>query len=297
MSRPDENALADAALELVLPEAAELSEIAPSLLAPRKLPGLWSGDEITVQAVFDYFNGSTMVQVDRGAYQEPMRIPKATSGSLEKSIAVAVENSTLWLLSGPASILGEPIPPGVLNANARLCPPPSIIAAAEILPENLPDAWKDDACTGLSVASALSMKAGKNLPWKTVKDVISGALHARFLQIAEDPSPWPCDFPSAQLAKFKVTMTTDRGGDVYGPSGGPEGGTKVLVASSDLGPSEVQDLGDIVPELLKIKAKVNAPIRFHVRIELGDGKTLPSQDAANELNEILKKVKEDFQLL
>jgi hypothetical protein len=92
-------------------------------------------------------------------------------------------------------------------------------------------------------------------------------------------------------------MTTDRGGAGYGPSVGGEGGTKVLVASSDLGPSEVQDLGDIVPELLKIKAKVNAPIRFHVRIELGDGKTLPSQDVANELNEILKKVKEDFQLL
>jgi hypothetical protein len=51
-----------------------------------------------------------------------------------------------------------------------------------------------------------------------------------------------------------------------------------------------------VPELLKIKAKVNAPIRFHVRIEIGDGKTLPSQDAAKEINEILKKVKEDFQL-
>ena len=140
------------------------------------------------------------------------------------------------------------------------------------------------------------MKAGKNLPWKTIKDVISGALHARFLQIAEDPSPWPCDFPSAQLAKFKVTMTADRGGAGYESPGGGAGGTKVLIAAAELGPSEVQDLGDIVPDLLKIKAKANAPIRFHVRIELGDGKTLPSQDAAKELNEILKKVNEDFQL-
>jgi len=29
---------------------------------------------------------------------------------------------------------------------------------------------------------------------------------------------------------------------------------------------------------------------------LGDGKTLPPQEAANELNEILKKVKEEFHL-
>ena len=91
-------------------------------------------------------------------------------------------------------------------------------------------------------------------------------------------------------------MTTDRGGAGYGPAVGGEGGTKLLVASSDLGPSEVQDLGDIVPELLEIKAKVNAPIRFQVRIEFGDGKTLPSQTAANELNGILQKVKEGFQL-
>lgn len=296
MSRPDENALSDPALELVLPEAAELSEIAPGLLAPKTLPGLWPADEITVKAVLDYFNGSTVAQVDRGGYQEPMRIPKATPGSLEKSIAAAVENNTLWLLSGPASILGEPIPAGVLNANARLCQPPPIIAAAEVLPENLPEAWKGEACTGLSIASALSMKAGKNLPWKIIKDVISGALHARFLQIAEDPSPWPCDFPSAQLAKFKVTMTTDRGGPGYTSASPQEGATKVLIASSELSPSEIQDLGDVVPELLKIKAKLNTPIRFHVRIELGDGKVSPPQEAANELNQILKKVKEEFHL-
>ena len=143
------------ALELVLPEAAELAEITPGLLAPKKLPGLWPGDEITVKAIFDYFNGSTVVQVDRGKYQEPMRIPKASPPITEKAISSAVEGGSLWLLSGPASILGEPIPAGVLNANARLGPPPSVIAAAEILPENLPEAWKKDAATGLSIAVGL----------------------------------------------------------------------------------------------------------------------------------------------
>jgi len=77
MSRPDENALNDPAMELVLPEAAVLTDIAQSLLAPKKLPGLWSADEIGVQAVFDYFGGKIVVQVDRGGYQEPMQIPKA----------------------------------------------------------------------------------------------------------------------------------------------------------------------------------------------------------------------------
>jgi hypothetical protein len=292
MARPDENALNDAALELVLPEAAELSEISPALVAHEKLPGLWPMDEITVKAIADYFGGSTVVKIERGGYQESMQIPKAGQAVVDKAIGAAVENGTLWLLSGPASILGEPIPAGVLNANAKLCPPPVVIAPAEILQENLPDAWKNDTASGLSITTALSMKVGKTLPWKTVRDVISGALQARFLELTEDSQGWPCDFPSAQFVKFKVPA---------GITGGVTAGTiitggitKLLVASAELEPSQVQDLGDIIPKLLEIKTKANAPIRFLVRIEMGDGKTLPSDEAVKEANALLKSVKEDL---
>lgn len=293
MSRPDENALNDPALELVLPGAAELSEISPALLAPRKLPGLWPSDEITAKAVAGYFSGSTVVQVERDGYQEPVHIPKAGQAVIDKAIGAAVESGILWLLSGPASILGEPIPAGVLNPDARLCTPPGVISAAEILPENLPDAWKTGTASGLSVATVLSMKAGKTLPWKTVREVISGALQARFLEVAERSHPWPCDFPSAQFIKLKVP-TGGIGGRAESEK--ESGGTKMLVASAELEPGQVQDLGDIVPQLLEIKAKANAPIRFHIRIEMGDGKALPPMDAAKELNVLLKAVKEELQL-
>ena len=292
MSRPDENAINDPALELVLPEAAEISEIPLGLLSPKRMPGLWPADEITVKDVENYFNGSRIVQVDRGGYQEPMRIPKVGQPDLEKALTAAVEAGILWLLSGPASIWGEPIPAGVLNASAKLSAPPSAVSAAEILPENLPEAWKGNVCSGLSIATALSMKTGKNLPWRAIKDVISGALHARFLEIAEERSPWPCDFPSAQLAKFKVTVGVPAGSGDPAKKTGPT--TKMLTADTELGPSEVQDLSDVIPDLLKIRAKTNMPLRFYVRIEMGDGKTVPSDEAANELNAILKKVKEDF---
>jgi len=292
MLRPDENALGDPALELVLPEAAELGEISPWLLTPKRLWGLWPGDEITVRNVLDYFNGSTVVQVDRGGYQEPMQIPKANQAVLEQSIAASVEDGSLWLLSGPASILGEGIPTGLLNANAKLCLPPTSIAAPEILPENLPDAWKGNICTGLSIASALSLKAGKNLPWKTVRNVITAALQARFIQIVgETSNAWPCDFPAAHLVKFNVTMGVP--GVVEETS---QYLKKVLIASAELEPSRVQDLGEIMPDLLKIKAKANTSIRFHVEIQVGDGETLPSKEVTNALNKVLKKVKEDFQL-
>lgn len=65
-TRPDDGALSDPAIELVLPEAAELSEIQGDLLAPNALPGLWTDEEITVQTVIGYFDGSRVVQVDRG---------------------------------------------------------------------------------------------------------------------------------------------------------------------------------------------------------------------------------------
>lgn len=292
MARPDDNALNDSALELVLPGAAELSEIPPALLAHGRLPGLWRDDRIAVKAVADYFSGSNMAQVDRGGYQEPVHIPRAEPEAVDNAISAAVESGILWLLSGPASILGEPIPAGVLNLKAELCAPPAVIAAAEILPENLPDAWKDGTSSGLSVATALSVKAGKTLPWKTIRDAIAGALNARFVEIVEGEEIWPCDFPSARVVKFRVAAgDTGRGG-----AGKPPRPSNVLVASADLEPAQIQDLADVIPKLLEIKTKSNVPIRFHLVIEIGDGKTLPPVEIATEVNAVLKNINDKLRV-
>lgn len=148
----------------------------------------------------------------------------------------------------------------------------------------------------LSVATALSVKADKTLPWKTVRDVIGGALQARFLELDVGSQAWPCDPPSAQFVKVKVATA----GGIAGAGGtGGSGGAaipKTLVAVADLEPSLVQDLGDIIPKLLEIKSKSNTPIRFHVRIEMGDGKTMPSAEIAQKANAILKGVKDEMQL-
>ncbi|HSL82687.1 MAG TPA: hypothetical protein VLF66_07910, partial [Thermoanaerobaculia bacterium] len=141
-SRPDEVAMGDPALELVLSEAAELSELPRSLLAPEMLPGLWQGDQVTVGEVIEYFGGSKVVQVPRDGYSEPLTIPQANEGAVRAAVAGAVEAGLLWLVNGPATLLAEPIPPGVLAAAAVLRSPPPAVGAAEILPANLPDAWQ-----------------------------------------------------------------------------------------------------------------------------------------------------------
>ncbi len=142
------------------------------------------------------------------------------------------------------------------------------------------------------MAAALSAKAGLTLPWKTVRDVVTGALKARFLRLDEESQPWPCDLPSAHLVRLKVAT-----GVVSDGTEATEGAAaNVLVAVADLEPRQVQDLGDMVPKLLEIRARTGTPFRFQVRVEMGDGKTLPPRQVADQANALLRDIKDEFEL-
>jgi hypothetical protein len=301
-ARPDETAMADPALELVLSEAAELGDIPSALLVPGCLPELWASDVITVQAVVDYFGGGKTVQVQRNGYMEPMAIPKAREDAVKAAVTQAVEQGLLWLTSGPASLLGEPIPAGVLGGQAALQRPPAVIAAAEILPANLPDAWDNDQTTALAIATALSQRSGKTLPWKTVRDVVTASLSARFTELDPTSGKWPCDYPSAQGIKLRAATGGGKGGGGYGGgSGGGFGGrevreTNVRCAEAELAPSEVQDLGDAISQLLAIKSKSGCPIVFRVRLEIGDAEHTPDEATVSEINKILDDLKSGFRV-
>ena len=51
-----------------------------------------------------------------------------------------------------------------------------------------------------------------------------------------------------------------------------------------------------MPKLLDIKAKANIPLRFHLRLELGDGKTKPTEEISKAVNSLLNNVKEGFEV-
>ncbi len=294
-ARPDEAALNDPAIELVLPEAAELAEIHGDLLAPKALPDLWPSDEIAVRNVMDYFDGTKVVQVDKGGFTEGVPVPKAAAAVVNAGVEEAVAGGKVWLLSGPSSLLGETIPAGVLTPAAKLRVPPAIISAPAILPENLPTAWKGDHTTALSIATALSHQAGHNLPWKTVRDVVGAAIQARFVALTEDSAPWPCELPAANTVKLQVAETGSDGGS--GGDGGPDPSSKTLVAQAELEPSEIQDLADLIPQLLEIKTKADVPLRFRVRIEFGDGEQDPASDAVASLNKLLESIREGLNIV
>jgi hypothetical protein len=294
-SRPDDAALNDPSMELVLPEAAELGEIPGSLLSPNALPELWDGDAITVQNVMDYFNGEKVVHVDKSGFTEPVPVPKASPDVVYAAVNEAVETGKVWMLSGPASLLAEEIPTGVLTPNATLHTPPSQILTASILPENLAMAWKDGVTTAMAIASGLSQNAGHTLPWKTVREVITGAINGRFITLANENTTWPCDLSAASTVKFKLATGSATGGNAGNETGGQ---TKagVRVAACDFEPSQIQDLSDMIPSLLKIKAKANVGMKFHIRLEIGDGSVPLSDDVAEEINKILEDLGKDFSI-
>lgn len=298
-ARPDEAAMADPALELVLTDAAELGEIPPDLLEPDRLPKLWASETITVQSVADYFKGGNVIQIQRNGYMEPLVIPKAESTVVHDAVTKAVAAGKIWLTNGPASVLDEPIPTGVLMAQAVLRRPPAMIAAAEILPENLSDAWANGETTALAIATVLSQKGGLTLPWKTVCDVITASLNARFTQLDPTSGSWPCDYPSAQSVKLRVAAAGGKGAGYGSGTGGGFGSSEthesnVKWAESKLEPSEIQDLGDAIPQLLGIKSKSGCPITFKVRIEIGDADHAPDAATVAEVNKILADLKSGF---
>ena len=54
------------------------------------------------------------------------------------------------------------------------------------------------------------MKAGKPLPWATVRAAIDGACQGRLLERTEDSGPWPCDYAGAAKVKLKPAKQARR---------------------------------------------------------------------------------------
>jgi len=284
---PEEADLKDASLELVLPEAADLSSLAPALLAPGILPELWSKPEIAVSDVYAYFSGKTTV---KGQFGEPIRIPRADRPIVDAAAAEAVKQGLLWLTSGPATVLAEEIPAGLLNEGAILQAPPAPLAATDILPPGLPAAWSADATTAIGISAALASRAGKNLPWLTVRNVIEAALKARYLELAPDSGTWPCEFIAAASIKLRVPGKKEAS---LPPPPAPPPPPGVRAVEAEFSSSEIQDLADNVSELMT--ASIGHDLKFRVRIELG-GEKPPSDEAVAKVNAVLKQIREGITL-
>ncbi len=287
----DEPALKDSGLEVLLPEAATLSELAPDLLQPQKLPGLWSSAEISVQDVYDYFAGGHTVSLPREGYEETLVIPKCESANVEAAVSQAVEQGLVWLTSGPASILKEPIPAGVLSASAILRPPPERISVDELMAASIPDAWKDGKTNALAIATTLSTQRGVTLPWTAVQSAIEDGIRARWIELSGGGTSWPCDLAGAHHVVLQVPSDPevhDGRGKPYTPR--PRG---LLIAEAVLEAHGIQELAERISDILT--AAVGNDLKFSVRVEFG-GETAPDSEAVEKINKLLSEVSDKLRL-
>lgn len=284
--RPDDIALKEPALEVVLPKNAELSELSSSLLVPNVLPGLWDGSSIVVKDLLNYFAGGHVVKVKKEGYEEPLPVPGADRNIVLAATSEAVKDGNLWLTSGPASIWYEEIPAGLLTEDAVLQAPPPMISSIEILPDSLPEAWQGDTTTALAISAALSKKAGQNLPWRRVREAIDGAIRARYLVTTVDSSAWPCEYPGAQYIRLRVPK------EAPPPPPPPPPPPGVLVAEAELRPNEIQDLADVIGDIVNIV--VGRGVKFNVRIEIKAEEM--SKEDLERFNQILQGVTDRLRL-
>lgn len=288
----DDTVLGDPALEVMLPEAAELTSLHHPLFAPGELSGLWQGDSIRLADLRNYFSGTHVAEVSLENYQERVPIPKADEAIIKDAVREAVQKGIVWLTDGPASILAEEVPAGYPTENSLLQASPDPIPPLDLIPESLGDGWSEKKTTALTLASALSSKVGKTLPWVTVRRAIDDALKLRLIERSEDSGPWPCGYPQAGEVILAVPSetTTPTGTGVREKEAIPYG---AYVAESELRPDEIQSLAEMMGDLLREAAGLD--LKFKVQIQLiGDG-TVPD-DRVAALNEVLAQVSEEIRL-
>ena len=281
----EDQILSDPALEVFLPESATLSDIDPDLLGPQRLPDLWSTDEITVRDVTDYFAGGHSVTVPKEGYDDTVIIPKCQPALVEQAIAEAVQRGVIWLINGPASILSESVPDGVLGPSATLHSPPGYVTVQALTAESIPDAWKDGKTNALAIITALSAQRGKTLPWPTVQSAIDSGIRARWIELSPDSSPWPCDLAGARHVVIQAPK----------PRQIAEGQKRLgtLTAEATLEAHGIQDLADQIPGITG--AAVGNELKFSIRIEFG-GDDVPDPAVVEAINSLLSAVSEDLKL-
>jgi hypothetical protein len=302
--QPASEVLKDPALEAVLPEAATLTNLLPPLLQPGELPELWQEDTLTLKALRDYFSGSTVVQIQKQGYAEPMVIPKVAAGVIDDAVRNLVQQGRLWLLHGNTSLWREEVPEGALTDDAELRSSPTPFSFTDVLSPNLPNAWSNgDVTTALNLLDALSVKAGVRLPWALVQDALKGAFNAGVLQRSPDSGQWPCDLAGASAVKIQVTQgkpPESVTSSLDSPSFSEQKNAtynngRTLVTEAELETNEIQNLEEQLDDLQRAATESGLELKFKVRIEL-IGESRPSEEAIAKLNELLKEVSNGFEL-
>ncbi len=271
----DSECVDDLALEVVLPGGAELRRLAPSLLEPGRLPGLWPGDggEVGFESLLEYFGGGFTVAVQREGYEDTLDTPGCAEELVQEAICRAVEQGFVWLRNGPISVWKEEVPYGALDERAVLLPRPDDLTPQALVEDELPGAWAGGETSGWALSQALSQSRGEPVPWGLLREGIANAARSRWLEVADGTTS--ASYENANTLKLRKPTEA--------PTPQPVSGARISDAL--LEPSEIQDLADRLPDLLSASAGLG--LKFRVGVELSEDAPAEARD---ELNKVLGEV-------
>ena len=284
-TRPDDTALADSSLEVVLSDAAELVEIDSALLAQGALVGLWLQPSINLAEIGAYFSGKHFVNVDKGGYTENQIVPAVGDPAIREAVLAAVKVGRVWLVNGTLSVVGDDVPAGFVNETAVLFPPPPPLSPSDLMPDQLPTAWSGSTSTAHLIHAALSAKSGKPLPWVLVRQALADALRLGILEMGLASGPWPCDQRGAATVKLQAIK--------LGARQQPNTSIGTRAATAELETHQVQDLAERIDELRK--ATAGHQLRIKVTVEIGESGKVPD-DVIAEVNALLRVVRPGWQV-
>lgn len=283
-SRPDDTALNEPSLEIVLPDAASLTEIEPGLLSPGALPEMWKEEVLTMAALSAFFSGKTLIAVDRGEYQENQLVPGAGDNAIKKAVKLGVQSGQIWLVNGTISVCGEEAPAGFLNENASFHPPPTGASASNLLPDQLVSAWTDNETNAHLIHAALSADAGRPLPWSSVRLALQQGFNLGLFELLPDSGPWPSDLGGASAVKLRLVEGVE---EKLPTSDG------LKSATADLETHELQDLAEEIDELKELTA--GHTLKLKVCLELGESKGVDAPQV-EQINAILGNIKSGWEI-
>lgn len=290
-TRPDATATAEPSLEVVLPDAALLTELDAAVLAPEVLPGLWGEGPLAWPTLTAYFSGTHLVNEDQGGWTETLIVPAATEDALRAAVGAAVKKGLVWLVNGTVSLLEEEVPPGFVNAHALLLPPPAPLAAMDLLPEALPAAWNQGEASAEHLRAALSADLGQPLPWVILSRAFDQGFRLGLFKPTLDSGPWPCELGGAAALRVRRGLDAQITPPKPPYSGGGSGGGKTT--SAVLETHELVNFAETIDELLEATLGHEVVLTLSVELKRTGG---PTDEAVNGTNAFLGKVKEGWTL-